>query len=499
MGGVCLVRKEKPFLGGVFLGYSALLRVFPSFCLVGPAILVTQQLLGERAPGRAWWKPQPFANVRELFLRIDPRYLRFFAGLALITALLVPISLVTSNGIASYREFYKNSQKHNKTPLTNYMGLKTVMIYRPSEVGQILKNDKLEDPWGHWKQVKLKTAERSKFLLIVAQLAFLVLLWKAARGVEPWVALSMGTMMMAIMFELTCYYYSFMFVVAFLYEKRKEAGALLLAATAMTGFIDWAPTRYLPNTPPWNHLRMPQWLDEQYTWMSLAIIVAFVWILYQFAYPEPQPALAGGPAGGGTPSTPDDEAEAGAEKKSPRRGKRRARAADAARNRPLEIRRGRGGDAPRALSIQTKVRTTEGSQLAAALLLRRLVGRLVGQLVGRLGLGLFGRAWTSSSSRRSSSWRWRPWRASSPPSPTSLRPTGRGLPRALFSAGLLLALLPPPTARLAQRRCHRLYRRSRCSWCPSRHHRRRPSLDGLWERRAACAEPSTQPHPSRNT
>jgi hypothetical protein len=251
------------------------------------------------------------------------RYLRFFAGLAVIAALLVPISLVTSNGIASYREFYKNSQKHNKTPLTNYMGLKTVMIYRPSEVGRILKNDKLEDPWGHWKQVKLKTAERSKLLVIVAQLAFLVLLWKAARGVEPWVALSMGTMMMAIMFELTCYYYSFMFVVAFLYEKRKEAGALLLAATAMTGFLDWAPTRYLPNTPPWDHIRMPQWLDEQYTWMSLAIIVAFVWILYQFAYPEPQPALAGGPAPG---AAPDDEPEvgagAGAEKKSPRRGKR---------------------------------------------------------------------------------------------------------------------------------------------------------------------------------
>jgi hypothetical protein len=328
VGGVCLVRKEKPFLGGLFLGYSSLLRVFPSFCLVGPAILVAQQLLGERAPDRPWWKPQPFANVRELLARIDRRYLRFFGGFALICALLLPVSLATSNGIDSYRDFYKNSQKHNKTPLTNYMGLKTVLIYRPSEVGRFLKNDKLEDPWGHWKQVKLKTAERSKPLIIVAQLAFLVLLWRAARGVEPWVALSMGTMMMAIMFELTCYYYSFMFVVAFLYEKRKEAGALLVAATAMTGFLDWAPTKYLPNTPPWDHLRMPQWLDEQYTWMSLAIIVAFVWILYQFAYPqaEPVPAVAGAPGDAadddddGAKDEPKGEGEA--KRKGPRRGKR---------------------------------------------------------------------------------------------------------------------------------------------------------------------------------
>jgi hypothetical protein len=148
-----------------------------------------------------------------------------------------------------------------------------------------------------------------------------VLLWRALRGrglrpateatgpppgVEPWVALSLGTTFMAILFELTCYYYSFMFVVALLYEKRKDAGAILLAATAFTGFLDWAPTKYLPNTPPWDHLKISTWLDEQYTWMSLGIVVAFVWIVYKFAYPEPVAAAAA--AGGGpTPiSTGDD-------------------------------------------------------------------------------------------------------------------------------------------------------------------------------------------------
>jgi hypothetical protein len=327
VGSVCLVKKERPFLGGIFLGYAALLRVFPAFCLWGPALVIAQEILGPRAPGRPWWKPQPFTNARELWLRIDPRWKRFAAGIVLISAILVPISLVTSNGISSYRDFYKNSEKHNKTPLTNYMGLKTVMIYRPSEVGRFLKNDKLEDPWGHWKEVKLKTAERSKFLLLIAQVAFIALMWRALRGVEPWVALSMGTTMMAIMFELTCYYYSFMFVIAFLYEKRKEAGALLLAATAMTGFLDWAPTKYLPNTPPWDHMKMPQWLDEQYTWMSLAIIVAFVWILYRFAYPEPEPALAVAGEPHEAPGAPDDDDDDGddaaagdARKKGPRRG-----------------------------------------------------------------------------------------------------------------------------------------------------------------------------------
>jgi hypothetical protein len=329
VGGFCLVRKNRPFLGGVFLGYSSLLRVFPSFCLAGPLIVIAQQLLGERAPDRPWWKPQPFANVRELVARIDRRYLRFFGGIALAFALLVPVSLATSNGIDSYRDFLKNSTKHKMTPLTNYMGLKTVLIYRPSEVGSRLQDNKLQDPWGHWKQVKLKTYEKIRPLFYLAILAFTVLLWRALRGVEPWVALSMGAMMMAVPFELTCYYYSFMFVVAFLYEEKREAGALLLAATAATGFLDWAPTKYLPNTPPWDHLKISTWLDEQYTWMSVAILVAFVWILYKFVYPDQAavPAVAGGPSPGADDAQKDDkddkDEDDDADDKAPRAGQPR--------------------------------------------------------------------------------------------------------------------------------------------------------------------------------
>ena len=79
-----------------------------------------------------------------------------------------------------------------------------------------------------------------------------------------------------------------------LYQKRHEAGAILLGATALTGFIDWAPTKYLPDTGIWANLKMSQWLDEQYMWMSVATLVAFVWILYRFGYPpRPRPRRAG--------------------------------------------------------------------------------------------------------------------------------------------------------------------------------------------------------------
>jgi len=52
---------------------------------------------------------------------------------------------------------------------------------------------------------------------------------------------------------------------------------------------------------------MPQWIDEQYMWMSVATLVAFGVILYQLGHRPPRPELAvegragagGGPEGGG--------------------------------------------------------------------------------------------------------------------------------------------------------------------------------------------------------
>ena len=60
--------------------------------------------------------------------------------------------------------------------------------------------------------------------------------------------------------------------------------------TAMTGLIDWSPTRYIPDVKPWMGLKWSQWLDEQYMAMSIATLLGFVWILYRFAYQPPMDA-----------------------------------------------------------------------------------------------------------------------------------------------------------------------------------------------------------------
>ena len=257
-----------------------------------------------RVPGLGWYigdipKPQPFESLRALFGRIDRRYLALFGGAALAVAVLMPISLAVSGGINGYKAFIFNTKKHKETPLTNHMGLRTVVTYSPSEAGRSLRNDREADPWGTWKRTKVATFQRRLPLYLLFCLGFTGMLFAALRNAEPWMACSMGAMMCAVGIELTCYYYSFMFAVAFLYSKRKEAGAILVGVTAATGFIDWAPTKYLPNTGVWGMLKMSQWLDEQYMWMSVATLAGFVWILYRFGLPQNAAAEGRGGRGRG--------------------------------------------------------------------------------------------------------------------------------------------------------------------------------------------------------
>ncbi len=248
---VCCLKKDKPLLGGVALGYATLLRIFPGFMFVGPLLAAGITLVRERTLHR--------------------RYLNFFLGAALAVAVLVPISLGTSGGIGAYQQFVQNTVKHKETPLTNYMGLRTVAAYRPSEAGRHLRSDQLTDPWEKWKKARLVAFKQAKPLYALAVVAFLVLLGFAVRGQEPWVAAALGATFIAVGVELTCYYYAFIAAVALLYEKEEWVGRTLLWLTAFTQFVDWRPIA-----------SMPGWLDEQYTLMSVATLVMFVALLWDF-------------------------------------------------------------------------------------------------------------------------------------------------------------------------------------------------------------------------
>jgi hypothetical protein len=291
--GVCLIKKDRPVWGGYLCGYSALERVFPGFLFLGPVFVIAQQLL-EQTKGRTWWRRLPPRALPAMFRRVDRSHRAVILGGLLAAGTLVPLSLATSNGFQAYRMFVQNSKKHTSTPLTNYMGWRTVVTYKEREAGRFLRTDRLEDPWKDWKDARLRTFHQRKWVYLLGVLGFAALLYRAVRGLSAWEATALGSIMIAVVPELTCYYYSFLIVLALLYARRKEVGLALLGVTAATGFIDWAPTQFLPKRFPWIYLQMPTWLDEQYTWMSVMTLLGIGFILYRFAFAsrtEPSPPM----------------------------------------------------------------------------------------------------------------------------------------------------------------------------------------------------------------
>lgn len=250
---ICLLKRERPFWAGLALGYATLLRVFPLLVFAGPGLALV---------GLLWrrWRGESGLDLRPWW--------RFFAGAALAAAVLLPLGAWRAGGPEAYSRFLENTHKHQETPLTNHMGLRTLLAYRSAEAGEVLHDGNAADPWLAWKKARLSAYATVKPLHFVLMAAFLVLLALAVRGRAPWVAAALGITFVPIGVELTCYYYAFLVGIALLYDENPRIGGLLLAATAFTQFVDWRP-----------FVAMPEWRDEQYTLMSAATVAAVVAIV----------------------------------------------------------------------------------------------------------------------------------------------------------------------------------------------------------------------------
>lgn len=242
---ICCLRKDRPFLAGLALGYAALLRIFPLLIFAGPLLAAAWEL----------WRHR----------RLEKSWQRFFLGAALAAAVLLPLGAATGGGFGAYQKFAENTLKHKETPLTNHMGLRTLVAYRPAEAGHVLHDGKAADPWLAWKNARLAAFRAAKPLYAALALGFLALLALAVRGRDPWIAAALGIAFIPIGVELTCYYYAFLAGFALLHRENENVGLWLLAATAATQIVAWRPFE-----------AMPGWRDEQYTLMSAATLVALV-------------------------------------------------------------------------------------------------------------------------------------------------------------------------------------------------------------------------------
>jgi hypothetical protein len=201
---------------------------------------------------------------------------RFVAGAAICVAVLLPVSLVRLGGVATARSFAQNTVKHASTPLTNHMGWRTVVSWDPRQVGRFLRTSRDTDPWHRWKQARRNNFAARFWLYAVGVLGALALLWRAVRDQEPWIAAAASASLIAVVPELTCYYYAFLVVVALLWERDARAGVVLLAMTVAGGVVVWSPLRLFST-----------WDDERYVLLSALTLAALATVLVLLARKRP--------------------------------------------------------------------------------------------------------------------------------------------------------------------------------------------------------------------
>lgn len=75
--------------------------------------------------------------------------------------------------------------------------------------------------------------QREPFFWVLV-IGFVVLLARAVEAQEDWIALVLGTTLVPVVTELTCYYYSVFVLFALLWRKWPSSGAALSALSAST-------------------------------------------------------------------------------------------------------------------------------------------------------------------------------------------------------------------------------------------------------------------------
>jgi hypothetical protein len=238
VAGVCLLKKERPLASGFMLGWGALLRIFPGF--IAAALLLKIAVASVRA--------------RRLVMTASQR--RFVAGGALAVALLVPLSAAATGGFSSWRGFVENSRKHLSTPLTNNMGLRTVLAWDARTRAARTRDLSAEDPFHVWKEARRETFQRHRALWALLAIAFVVVLGLALDSCDDVVALALGAGLIVVFAELTCYYYSFLLLFGLLWPKIRWSGvALSLLASLSCAVPFWL----------W-------WDDQRFTLISVASV-----------------------------------------------------------------------------------------------------------------------------------------------------------------------------------------------------------------------------------
>jgi len=223
----CLARKKRYFWSGAALMWSALLRVFPIALFGGWVAMVLLYALA-RLRGR------PAVDGKSGFLSyIHPSHQKLILGSVFALAVLVPASMATTGGLQPYKDFAHHIGVHKDTPLTNHMGLPTMLSHNWDGRMRFTRNDNLDDAFETWKsgrnerKAALRWAQIGIFAVIFGWIG-----WAVRRTQLVWVAPALSLPLVMCITDLTCYYYCMYIIAAVLAAARRSIGVGLLATGA---------------------------------------------------------------------------------------------------------------------------------------------------------------------------------------------------------------------------------------------------------------------------
>jgi hypothetical protein len=258
----CLVRKRHHALGGAALAYSALLRVFPGVLLAGWAVVV----------GTHWWKHK----------RLATHHRRLIAGGAAAAVVLVSLSVGVA-GWRAYPEFHQHIQLHKQTPVTNNMGLETLLSHSYAGRMEFVRDEKNVDPFARWVTMRRERLRAFRPLHVVLLMALGFVFVKVVQRVKLlWIALALSLAVVISVVETTCYYYSMFILAALLSRHRRGLEAWVLCVAGVSQLL--AVNRFLSF-----------FYDDLYTTQSVLFSAFALSLLFAY-WPRPAAKSSGGSA-----------------------------------------------------------------------------------------------------------------------------------------------------------------------------------------------------------
>ncbi|QQR80920.1 MAG: discoidin domain-containing protein [Deltaproteobacteria bacterium] len=208
--GVCALRQNRYYLGGIGLAYSSLIRAFPALGVLGLGL---------------WWLSDVGMRIyrkEKISLPILWKdYIPFWKtaiGATLCVALSFGITSATFGYKHSWKPWFEKITMHADKPNVNHLGFRNLFSFDSELTSQKLA----EFHRGDWIQTQRETFAKRKFFVNLAILFSLVLILRAMRQKDLHQISLLGLLLIPVFFYPANYYFHYVFLLPLLGAFSKD-------------------------------------------------------------------------------------------------------------------------------------------------------------------------------------------------------------------------------------------------------------------------------------